>query len=146
MYANAFILTSAQKLGELQQLVKQGQHHKIGTKIEKKFYEDTFQGEISAVLSPEIGDTSLWYQVVYEDGDEETMDTQEINPLIIHENHTTTNFTSAAVPAPASAPIDHANASAEDSASASARAIPGYDGRSGYDAERGPRFTVNIPV
>ena len=82
MYAYAFILISAQKLGELKKQLHQGLHHVIGTKISKEFYEGVFTGEISEVCNPEIGDTSLWYKVTYGDGDQENMDEQEILPLI----------------------------------------------------------------
>ena len=72
---------------------------------------------------PEIGDTSLWYEVSCQDGDYETMDEQEILPLI-SKNNGTTNLTSAS----ASAPIADANASTEGSARASTSAIPACNG------------------
>ena len=124
MHAYAYILTHLYRsLENLKNDERWCPYHPIGTKISKTFYEGVFQGEISKIYHPEIGDTSLWYEVSCQDGDYETMDEQEILPLI-SKNNGTTKLTSAA----ASAPIADANASTEGSVSASTSAIPACNG------------------
>ena len=47
--------------------------------IVKEFQDgDLYYGKISEILPPLEGDLCVWYKVVYEDGDQETMTSKEI--------------------------------------------------------------------
>merc|ERR1712161_37582 len=58
--------------------VAAGMKHSVGTKIAKKFKRDIYYGTIKSVDAK-----NKWYHVVYDDGDEEDFEDDEIDKSLV---------------------------------------------------------------